>query len=124
VQGPDDGTELAQGSVNPVIAQQSGGKRELMIVGDDDKVTWEAAGKSVFLPPGKDTVSVIDIGTDPLEPKILANLPLINSIFGPPTNLAITPDGKLAITADNGNAGARARGGPRDGSLTRIRVNG
>lgn len=81
--------------------QQSSGKRELMIVGNDDKVSWDAAGKTVFLPPGKDTISVIDIGTDPLAPRILANLPLMNSIFGPPVNLAITPDEGLALVANS-----------------------
>jgi DNA-binding beta-propeller fold protein YncE len=81
--------------------EQSGGKRELMIVGNDEKVTWDADGKGVNLPPGKDTVSVIDIGTDPLAPKILVNLPLMNSIFGPPVNLAITPDEGLALVANS-----------------------
>ena len=81
--------------------QPSGGKRELMIVGNDEKISWDAAGKLVLMPPGKDTVSVIDIGTDPLAPKILANLPLMNSIFGPPTNLAITPDESLALVANS-----------------------
>ena len=81
--------------------QQSGGKRELMIVGNDEKVSWDAAGKLVLMPPGKDTVSVIDIGTDPLAPSILASLPLMNSIFGPPTNLAITPDQSLALVANS-----------------------
>ena len=81
--------------------EQSGGKRELMIVGNDEKVSWDADGKNVFLPPGKDTVLVIDIGTDPLAPKILANLPLMNSIFGPPVNLAITPDEGLALVANS-----------------------
>lgn len=81
--------------------QPSGGKRELMIVGNDEKVTWDAEGKTVLLPPGKDTVSVIDIGTDPLAPKVIANLPLMNSIFGPPVNLAITPDESLALVANS-----------------------
>lgn len=81
--------------------EQSAGKRELMIVGNDEKVTWDAEGKGVNLPPGKDTVSVIDIGTDPLAPKIIANLPLMNSIFGPPVNLAITPDESLALVANS-----------------------
>ena len=81
--------------------QQSGGKRELMIVGNDEKVSWNAAGKLVLMPPGKDTVLVIDIGTDPLAPSILASLPLMNSIFGPPTNLAITPDQSLAFVANS-----------------------
>jgi DNA-binding beta-propeller fold protein YncE len=84
--------------------QPSAGKRELMIVGNDEKVWWDDAGKNVIQPPGKDTVSVIDIGTDPLAPRILANLPLMNSIFGPPVNLAITPDEGLALVANSMDA--------------------
>jgi DNA-binding beta-propeller fold protein YncE len=79
----------------------SPGKRELMVVGNDEKVIWDESGKVVFRAPGKDTVSIVDIGTDPLAPKIIANLPLMNSIFGPPTNLAITPDQGLALVANS-----------------------
>ena len=81
--------------------QQSGGKRELMVVGNDEKVSVSDAGEFVFSGPGKDSVSIIDIGTDPLAPKILANLPLMNSLFGPPVNLAITPDESLALVANS-----------------------
>jgi DNA-binding beta-propeller fold protein YncE len=84
--------------------EQSGGKRELMIVGNDEKVSWDEAGKQVLLPPGKDTVSVIDIGTDPLAPRILVSLPLMNTIIGPPVNLAITPDEGLALVANSMDA--------------------
>ena len=77
------------------------GKRELMVVGNDQKVSWDESGKVVFSAPGKDTVSIVDIGTDPLSPRIVANLPLMNSIFGPPTNLAITPDEGLALVANS-----------------------
>jgi DNA-binding beta-propeller fold protein YncE len=55
----------------------------------------------VFGAPGKDTVSIVDIGTDPLAPRIIVSLPLMNSIFGPPTNLAITPDQTLALVANS-----------------------
>jgi len=48
-------------------------------------------------------VSIVDIGTDPLAPKIIANLPLMNSIFGPPVNLAITPNESLALVANSMN---------------------
>ncbi len=51
--------------------------------------------------PGNDLVAIVDIGTDPANPKIVARLPLMNSIVGPPTNLAITPDGTLAIVANS-----------------------
>ena len=50
--------------------------------------------------PGEDPISIVDIGTDPGSPKIIANLDLMNSIFGPPTNLAITPDEKLALATN------------------------
>lgn len=79
------------------------GKPEYMIVGNDQKVTWGPDGKVQFLAPGSDTVSILDIGTDPANPRIVTNLPLMNSIFGPPTNLAITPDGSLAIVANSMN---------------------
>ena len=80
------------------------GKRELMVVGNDEKVAISDAGTYVFSGAGKDTVSIIDIGTDPEAPMILANLALTNSIFGPPTNLAITPDEGLAMVANAMNA--------------------
>ncbi|HEV8257262.1 MAG TPA: YncE family protein [Casimicrobiaceae bacterium] len=86
-------------AVNPVP-----GKRELMVVGNDEKVGISDAGAFVIGAPGKDTVSIIDIGTDPLAPRILVNLPLMNSIFGPPVNLAITPDESLALVANSMDA--------------------
>src|SRR3989449_1025675 len=73
---------------------------QLMLVGNDEKVTWDDAGKPVFLPPGKDTVSVVDISNRE-APRILVSLPLMNSVFAPPTNLQITPDGKLALVANS-----------------------
>jgi len=45
-------------------------------------------------------VSIIDIH-DPIKPRILANLPLMNTIIGPPVNLAITPDQHLALVANS-----------------------
>ena len=71
-----------------------------MIVGVDEKVRWDDKGVLVLSAPGKDAVSIIDIGGDPESPEIIANLPLMNSVFGPPMNLAITPDGRLALVAN------------------------
>jgi DNA-binding beta-propeller fold protein YncE len=77
------------------------GARELMLVGNDEKATWDDAGKVVNGSAGRDQVLVVDIGGDRLAPTIIARLPLMNSIFGPPTNLQITPDGKLALVANS-----------------------
>jgi DNA-binding beta-propeller fold protein YncE len=75
---------------------------DLMIIGNDEKVVFDAEGNRSFVAPGKDTISVVDI-TDREAPKILISFPLMNSIFGPPVNLAITPDERLAIVANSVN---------------------
>src|SRR5690348_15635338 len=71
-----------------------------MIVGNDEKVLWDDAGKPVLSPPGKDSVLIVDLA-DPMNPKIVANLPLKNSIVGPPVNLDIDPTGTVALVADS-----------------------
>ena len=56
------------------------GRAQLLITGNDEKVSFdENTGKTITHPAGKDTVSIIDI-TDPVKPKIVANLPLMNTI--------------------------------------------
>src|SRR5215469_16446379 len=72
---------------------------QYLIVGNDEKLAFKD-GKPVLSLPGKDTVSIIDI-RDGSNPRIVANLPVENSIIGPPTNLAITPDNKLALVASS-----------------------
>jgi DNA-binding beta-propeller fold protein YncE len=78
----------------PIVASA-----EVMIIGLDDKIAFDK-GKQVRRPPGKDSVAIVDISS-PEAPKIVATLPLMNTIIGPPTNLAITPDQKLAIVANS-----------------------
>jgi DNA-binding beta-propeller fold protein YncE len=72
----------------------------LMIVGNDEKLLWDNQGKAVLSPPGKDSVLIVDLA-DPLDPKIIANLPLKNSVVGPPVNLDIDPTGSIALVADS-----------------------
>ena len=73
------------------FALPSESRAQLLITGNDEKVSFdENTGKTITHPAGKDTVSIIDIA-DPAKPKIIVNLPLMNTITGPPVNLAITP---------------------------------
>jgi DNA-binding beta-propeller fold protein YncE len=95
------GAAMLGACANMTTPKPGGGKPEYMVVGIDNKVTWDDAGKQQLLPPGKDAVTIVDIGTDPANPKVVVNLPLMNSIFGPPTNLAITPNGQLALVANS-----------------------
>ncbi|WFT79370.1 YncE family protein [Methylobacterium sp. CB376] len=71
-----------------------------MIVGNDEKLNWDENGKPVLSPSGRDSVLIVDL-EDPENPKIAANLPLKNSVVGPPVNLAINPSGTLALVADS-----------------------
>src|SRR5690349_20020595 len=69
---------------------------QILIVGNDEKQGWDENGKAVLNEPGHDTLSVIDI-SKPDAPKITATIPLINSVVGPPTNVAISPSGEIAL---------------------------
>src|ERR1700760_4044473 len=71
-----------------------------MIVGNDEKPGTDAQGKPIVNPTGKDTVLIVDLAK-PEEPKVVATLPLENSIVGPPVNLAISPNGSIALVADS-----------------------
>jgi DNA-binding beta-propeller fold protein YncE len=71
-----------------------------MIVGGDEKPGTDAQGKPMVNPTGNDAVLIVDLA-NPEAPKIVASLPLENSIVGPPTNLAISPNGDIALVADS-----------------------
>jgi DNA-binding beta-propeller fold protein YncE len=55
-------------------------------------------GQLVIHPEGEQSVSLIDISGK--TPTLKVTLPILNSIFGPPTNLAISPDETLALVAE------------------------
>lgn len=78
------------------------GAAPFLIVGNDEKLLWDDDGKPVLSAPGKDNVTILDLA-DPENPKIVATLPLKNSIVGPPVNLAIDPTGSVALVADSVN---------------------
>ena len=92
---------LALGAaVSTLLAPVGGTRAQFLITGNDEKVSFDQTGKTVRHPAGKDTVSIIDI-REPTKPRIVANLPLMNTITGPPVNLAITPDQHLALVANS-----------------------
>jgi DNA-binding beta-propeller fold protein YncE len=74
--------------------------KPFMIVGLDEKVWWDDDGKTVLSMPGKDSVLIVDLA-NPEDPKIVATLPLENSVVGPPVNLDIDPSGSVALVANS-----------------------
>src|SRR5262249_42932086 len=71
-----------------------------LIVGNDEKLLWDDQGKPIISPAGKESVGILDPPA-PANPKMVANLPLKNSIVGPPVNLAIDPTNSIALVADS-----------------------
>jgi DNA-binding beta-propeller fold protein YncE len=82
------------------LAAAPNARAQWLISGNDEKVAFDPDGKRTLQPAGKDTVSIIDI-RDRLKPKIVANLPMMNTITGPPVNLAISRDQRLALVANS-----------------------
>ena len=72
-----------------------------ILIGLDSKVVYPAEGQT-NIKPGADAVLVVDIA-DHAHPRIRASLPLTNSLLGPPTNLQITPNGRLGLVANSVN---------------------
>ncbi len=70
-----------------------------VLIGLDSKVGYGPEGQA-NIQPGADAVLVMDTA-DPAQPKIRASLPLANSLLGPPTNLQITPNGRLGVVANS-----------------------
>jgi DNA-binding beta-propeller fold protein YncE len=85
---------LAGFGLHPVDA------KPFMIVGLDEKILWDADGKPVLAPDGRDAVLIVDLA-NPETPKIEASLPLKNSVVGPPVNVDIDPTGSIALVADS-----------------------
>lgn len=75
---------------------------DLMIIANDEKVSWDDQGAQLLMPERavQDTVCIYDIASDPESPSLVARLPLESSVYGPPTNLALTPDETLAFVAN------------------------
>lgn len=87
--------------VLPLLLAPSLGRagQDSILVGLDQKAFFEEKGQ-VFEMRGEDAVLVLD-ASDPARPRIAASLPITNSVAGPPTNLQVTPDGKLGLVANS-----------------------
>lgn len=73
---------------------------QTMVVGIDRKFAYDEKAVRQALAPGHDQVMFFDI-KDPAKPELIGSLDLENSILGPPTNVAVTPDQSLALIANS-----------------------
>ena len=76
------------------------GQAQHLVIGLDNKIDINDAWQQVPRPPGKDAVVIVDIKNRE-QPRIVGTLPLMNSLLGPPTNLAVAPDERVALVANS-----------------------
>jgi DNA-binding beta-propeller fold protein YncE len=70
-----------------------------MISGNENKIDL-ASGAAVVVPDAPpDSITLLDFSRFPPAVRHLENIP--NSVIGPPSNIAILPDGGLALIADS-----------------------
>lgn len=75
-------------------------RAQVILSGNDEKFVWNDAGAPVVQAGGRDSLTILSIAK-PGQPKIIANLPVENSILGPPTNLAVVPGNQIALVANS-----------------------
>ena len=86
---------LAALPVAPVRAQQA----EIALSANDNKLVLENGTVRPARDPAPDTLSIIDLSANP--PKVRGEIQVPASVVGPPSSVAISPDGRLALVTAN-----------------------
>jgi DNA-binding beta-propeller fold protein YncE len=68
---------------------------QIVVSANDAKIVLVDGVQTVVRNPSPDTVTIIDFSVTP--PRVRAELPVPASVIGPPSSVAITPDGSLAL---------------------------
>lgn len=90
-------TFLATVAVSLCAASNVSG--QLVLSGNENKVDLISGGPRVIQPTGPDSVSILDFSKFP--PTVQHVSGIGNTVIGPPSNIAITPDGAIALIADS-----------------------
>jgi DNA-binding beta-propeller fold protein YncE len=77
------------------LAVSAPARAQLVISANDGKAVLVNGVNTVPSPPGADTVTILDASVTP--PRVVSELRVPNSVIGPPQNVAIAPDGSIAV---------------------------
>ena len=72
---------------------------QIVISGNENKIDLTSGAPKVIAPSGPDSISILDFSKFPPAVEHLNGV--ANSVIGPPSNIAITPDRKLALIANS-----------------------
>ncbi len=75
------------------------GMAQLVISGNENKIDLTSGGPKVIRPGASDSISILDFAKFPPTVEHLLDVP--NSVVGPPSNIAITRDRKVALIANS-----------------------
>jgi DNA-binding beta-propeller fold protein YncE len=84
-------------SVCLTLVASSPARAQIVVSANDGKAVLVDGVNTVPRPTPPDTVTILDANV--LPPRVVAELPVPNSVVGPPQNVAITPNGALALVA-------------------------
>lgn len=79
------------------LALTSPAAAQIVVSANDGKAVLVDGVNVVPVPPGPDTVTILDAGVTP--PRVVTELRVPNSVIGPPQNVAVSPDGAVAVVA-------------------------
>jgi len=72
---------------------------QLILSGNENKIALTSGAPKVIGTQDPDSITLLNFATFPPSVQHVANVP--NSVIGPPSNVAITPDRRLALMADS-----------------------
>src|SRR5215813_6049093 len=82
-----------------LLAQAAPACAQIVISGNENKIDLTSGGPKVIPPLGPDTISILNFSQFPPSIQHLSDVP--NSVVGPPSNIAITPDRRIALVANS-----------------------
>jgi len=72
---------------------------QIIISGNENKIDLTSGGPKVIPPLGPDSISILNFSQFPPSIQHLSDVP--NSVIGPPSNIAITPDRRIALISNS-----------------------
>jgi DNA-binding beta-propeller fold protein YncE len=72
---------------------------QIMLSGNENKIDLTTGGQTVIPNAAPDSLTLIDFSKFPPVTVDVMNVP--NTVIGPPSNIAISPDGRLALVANS-----------------------
>jgi DNA-binding beta-propeller fold protein YncE len=82
-----------------VLALAAPASGQIIISGNENKIELTSGAPKVILPMAPDSISILNFSTFPPLVQHLSDIP--NSVVGPPSNIAITPDRQIALISNS-----------------------